>query len=178
MTRIIYVLPLLVITVLAFLFVQLLFKEDKLENINRPVPEFSLPIHTKDGAFLTQKDIEGEIAMVSFFASWCLPCAVEMGSFKILQREHAVRIYGIAYNNTPEELTPFLQKFGNPFYEIALDLHSEAAPSWGMAALPETFVIDAQNNIRYHHVGMVRPEHVEEIFLPIIANLKAEEQAR
>ncbi|MDH5722691.1 MAG: redoxin family protein [Alphaproteobacteria bacterium] len=178
MTRVIYVLPLLVIAILAYLFVQLLLKEDTIELINRPVPEFSLPLFAQEGKNLTQKDLEGNIAVVNFFASWCLPCAVEMQSFKIMQREHAIRIFGIAFNNRPEEVDIFIKKFGNPFYEIALDQNSQAAPAWGMNALPESFVIDAKNRIRYHHIGMVRPEHIEEIFLPIIAKLKAEEQNR
>ena len=55
MTRVSYILPLAVLAVLAYLFVQLLLKEDTLEIINRPVPEFSLPIYNKDeGQTLTR----------------------------------------------------------------------------------------------------------------------------
>ncbi len=163
---------------LAILFAQLLLKEERPEMLKRPMPSFSVPLYENQDKNVTEKDLIGQVAVVNFFASWCLPCALEHGRLTTLKEEHGVPVFGIATNDDPEDIKKFLGKFGNPFVKIGVDLDSELSPLWGLSATPESFIIDAKGNIRYHHVGMIRPEHVDEIFMPVIEYLRKEEQTK
>ncbi|MGZ4955569.1 MAG: DsbE family thiol:disulfide interchange protein, partial [Methylobacter sp.] len=55
-----------------------------------------------------------------------------------------------------------------------MDQDGRIGIDWGVYGVPETFVIDKQGVIRYKHTGPVTLEDVQQIFLPLIAKLQAE----
>ncbi len=125
--------------------------------IDKPVPEFELaPIEGMKGPGLAAADLRnGQVTLVNFFASWCVPCRVEHPILTELVERDGVRLVGINYKNEPEEARAWLAELGNPYAQIGADTSGRAGIEWGVYGLPETFVIDKQGRIRYRHVGPI-----------------------
>lgn len=126
--------------------------------ISQPVPEFELPpIEGVDTPGLSQSDLReaGEITVVNFFASWCLPCRAEHGVLTRMADEQGIRLVGVNYKDKPEDAAAWLDELGNPYLRIGSDQSGRAGIEWGLSGVPETFVIDASGVIRHREVGPV-----------------------
>jgi len=124
--------------------------------IDQPVPEFELgPIEGMTGPGLKTADVTGgQITLVNFFASWCVPCRLEHAFLMELKGHEDIRLVGINYKNEPEEARTWLAELGNPYAAIGADTTGRVGIDWGVYGLPETFLIDAQGRIRYRHAGV------------------------
>lgn len=142
--------------------------------IGRPVPEFSLPpIEGRDDG-LSSADLAGEVSIVNFWASWCVPCRVEMPMLNELAEADAVTIYGVNYKDAPDAALRFLAELGDPYDRIGADRNGRTAIDWGVYGLPETYVIDAEGQIAYKHIGAFNRQSLEEDILPVVRQLQAE----
>lgn len=128
--------------------------------IDRPLPEFSLPPATNGIPGASRADfIGGEPKLLNIWASWCLPCIAEAPQLEAL-KEEGVEVIGIAIRDKPEDVANFLERHGNPYSRIGADDISSLQIEIGAAGVPETFVIDAQGNIRHQHIGDIRESDV------------------
>lgn len=117
-----------------------------------PAPDQNRALHglsTPTTSRLT--DFRGQIVILNFWASWCLPCADEA---PILERAHrklaaakAGTVLGVTFNDTPDDSRGFVKQHGLT-YPSLLDPGTPFADRYGVRALPETFVIDGQGRIR------------------------------
>lgn len=98
----------------------------------------------------------GQAHLVNLFASWCVPCRVEAPVLATLAAD-GVRIDGIAVRDTPAAVARFLQHSGDPFASVRLDVRGQVQAALGVAGLPETYVVDRDDVIRYRHRGALRP---------------------
>ena len=86
------------------------------------------------------------VTLVNFFASWCVPCAVEAPTLTALKAE-GVRIVGIAWKDDPAKTRDFLARNGNPYETVFVDREGTAAIDFGITGVPETYLVDAQGRI-------------------------------
>ena len=141
--------------------------------INRPAPDIALEaVPTLDRPGFSTSDIaKGEITLINFFASWCLPCRAEHPLLTALAEEEAVDLIGVNYKDEPDDVRAWLEQLGNPYIRIGRD-SGRGAIEWGVYAMPETFVIDGEGNIRLHHRGPISTKDLKESILPVIRALK------
>jgi len=111
--------------------------------------------------------------MLNVWASWCVSCRDEHPLFVALAKERLLPIVGLNYKDQPDEATAWIQQFGNPYAVIAADIEGRAGIDWGVIAVPETFIIDQQGNIRYKHTGPVNPQVMADTIVPLIQQLQA-----
>lgn len=131
--------------------------------IGKPMPEFALPPAIPEAPGLSRADLaSGEPRLLNIFASWCLPCAVEAPQLQALA-ERGVIIDAIAIRDTPEAVSRFLARYGNPFQRIGSDVRSSVQLDLGSAGVPETFVIDGKGVIVHQHIGDIRAEDIPEL---------------
>lgn len=141
--------------------------------IGRPVPEFTLPPIEGRADGLASADLSGEVSIVNVWASWCVPCRVEMPLLVELAATDRVTIHGINYKDDPEAALAFLAELGDPYTRIGADRNGRVAIDWGVYGLPETFVIDAEGRIAYKHVGPFDRQMLDEDILPVVRRLQA-----
>ena len=121
MTRVLYLLPLLIFLVLAeYLFVSLRPGHDVQElpsaMIEKPSPQFDLAGLGSDKT-LALDALKGHPAVINFFASWCVPCRIEHPLLMRLAEQDHLPLYGVAYKDKPEE-----------FRQAARDLRRSVSP--------------------------------------------------
>lgn len=128
---------------------------DALEG--REAPAFTLP--TIDGGEVSSKSLEGHPVVLNFWATWCGPCATEHPALLALARRYrpkGVTFLGVLYNDDAEKAISYLAKHGQAYPNL-LDPGQRVAIDFGVAGVPETFVIDAQGRIAKKYVGPIDP---------------------
>lgn len=88
----------------------------------------------------------GEPVIVNFFASWCTPCEAEH-PFLMDMRASGANLVGVLYKDQTEKGAQLLARKGDPFARVALDTDGSAGIAFGIAGVPETFLIDGQGQI-------------------------------
>ena len=122
-----------------------------------PAPDFTLPDMTGDDARLA--NYEGQVLLLNFWATWCLPCRAEMPwfvTFQALFADRGFAILGVSVDEPGWEVVrPFLDQ--RPVnYRIALaDTTDRLAPFGPINILPTTWLIDRKGRIAAEHVGLV-----------------------
>jgi len=110
---------------------------------SRPAPQITLAtLAGGDMAF----GAPGQPVIVNFFASWCTPCEAEH-PFLMDMRARGANVVGVLYKDQPEKGATLLARKGDPFAQVALDPDGSAGIAFGIAGVPETFLIDAQGQI-------------------------------
>jgi thiol-disulfide isomerase/thioredoxin len=111
-------------------------------------PAFSLTVLGQSGPKLSLAEYAGRPLIVNFFASWCEPCQKETPLLaKFYRTEHAkVAIVGLDENDVMANAMSFTHKEGVG-YPVGFDPEATAASAYGVAALPQTFFLDARHRI-------------------------------
>lgn len=125
----------------------------------KPLPEFSakkLDAPNSIATILTNEDIKGP-ALLNVWATWCPTCRDEHETLNVLKGQ-GITIYGVNYKDDPTLAYQWLEDLGNPYLFNFLDMSGAAGIELGVYGAPETFFIDANNVIKYRHVGAILPD--------------------
>lgn len=143
--------------------------------INEPLPEFDLPPIDGRSAGASHADLEGRVALVNVFASWCIPCAIEHPVLMTVSRsEPDLLLAGINWKEKPGEGGAWLARHGDPYDVVGDDAEGRAAIDFGVTGAPETFIVDAKGAIRYKQVGPITEDIWARDIKPIVDRLQAE----
>lgn len=97
-----------------------------------------------------------QIVILSFWATYCLPCAVEIPELEKFAKKHVnepVKVLLVSIDEQGEDIVaPFVQRY-NYTLPVLLDLYRKTAGRYGVKALPSLFVIDPEGVIRYSSSG-------------------------
>ena len=110
----------------------------------------------------------GQVSVVNFWASWCVPCVQEHPVLVALKERTGVRVFGVNYKDQAAAARRFLGRYGNPYFAVGVDGNGRAAIEWGVYGMPETFVVNGRGEIVYKHVGPITPEALEAKIIPVI----------
>jgi len=135
---------------------------DGLVEDGKPVPGFS-----------STELANGNVSVVNFWASWCIPCAEEQPLLLDLQKRTGIALYGVNYKDDVVSARRFLGRYGNPFAAVGTDSAGRGAIEWGVYGMPETFVVNGNGEIVFKHVGPISPESMEKRLVPAIAKAQA-----
>jgi cytochrome c biogenesis protein CcmG/thiol:disulfide interchange protein DsbE len=139
--------------------------------IDQPTPDFALAgLGDKSG--LARADLASDVAVINFFASWCVPCRTEHPLLMRLSGDLKVPLYGIDYKDKPEAAARFLEQLGDPYRRIGVDRDGRVGIDFGVYGVPETYVIDKAGRIRLRHVGPLTAEDVAREIAPLVKALQ------
>ena len=140
---------------------------------NQALPAFSLPGLFGDpaGGFSDADLRSGGVAVINFFASWCIPCLSEHRYVKHLARDHGVRVYGVNLRDDPDQAHRWLRDLGDPYYRVGADPDGAAARRMRVVGIPVTLVVDRAGAIRYRHDGPLDQQTLRQRILPVVQTL-------
>lgn len=127
-------------------------------------PDFSLPSVAGDTVKLSAAYPKGPVVL-SFWATWCVPCPEEMKQLQQLYdkyRERGLQVIATSIDGskTVASVRPFVT--GRRFtYPVLLDTNNDVKRLYQVTAVPTVFVINATGEIAYHHVGYRPGDEVE-----------------
>ena len=115
-------------------------------------------------------DQKGKVVVLNVWASWCDPCQSEM---PLLQRTHdriapkGGMVLGIDTQDSPDAALEFLREKRITFPSLR-DRDREYGRKFGVAAYPETFLIDRTGKIAALKRGPVTQEWLDEELAPLL----------
>jgi cytochrome c biogenesis protein CcmG/thiol:disulfide interchange protein DsbE len=97
-------------------------------------------------------DYRGEVLMINVWATWCLPCRVEMPSIEALNKDYApkgLKILAVSIDDpgTDSTIRAFAKQYGLTF-EILHDPQGKISQLYDVTGYPETFILGKDGVIR------------------------------
>ncbi|HXG64016.1 MAG TPA: cytochrome c biogenesis protein CcdA [Blastocatellia bacterium] len=128
-----------------------------------PLPDVSLKL--LEGGSLDPKSLRGKVALIDFWATWCVPCISEIPMFNQLTKEYKDKGFEMIAVSLDEEgaakVKPFLKEYPMNYTQVIGDASVAASFKVDDSALPVAFLVDKQGRIRYKHVGVTKKEVFE-----------------
>jgi len=116
-------------------------------------PGFSL--QSRDGNTVSLGDLQGQVVMVNFWATWCGPCREEMPHLEALYQRYSdlgFTLLGVNVEEDSSGADEFLAETPVSF-PILFDPGNEVSEMYDVIAMPSTVLIDRSGNMRFIHHG-------------------------
>ena len=110
----------------------------------RPKQAADFTVSLLDGATIKLKAQRGKPVLMNFWATWCAPCREEMPAMERLYLKHRQRgfvLLAVSVDSDVSLVKPFLEKLKLTF-PVTLDAKMDLANTYGVRALPASFLID------------------------------------
>jgi len=110
----------------------------------RPKQASDFSVSLLGGQTLELKGQRGKPMLINFWATWCAPCREEMPAMERLYVKHRERgfvLLAVSVDTDAALVKPFLEKYRLTF-PVALDARMDLANTYGVRALPASFLID------------------------------------
>ncbi len=119
-----------------------------------PISLFKL----ESNKYFRSKELLGEkILVVSFFATWCVPCAKEIPELIKMSNEFGddFQFLLVDVNEKRDLVKKHVAEKGITL-QVILDKYGKVFESFSGVTLPLLVVIDKKGQITYHHTGYVK----------------------
>jgi len=131
---------------------------------------------TLDGDTVRSTDLEGQVVVLNFWATWCGPCRLEMPSLQKLHERRAqdgVVVLGLATDvGGVAPIRSFLHERGIT-YRVGRATREQRRAFGGIPGIPTTFIVDRSGVVRHKVVGYFAPPALN----AAVARLAADGQA-
>lgn len=128
--------------------------------VGQTLPDLTLE-YLEDEGSLTFSELEGSVAVINVWASWCVPCRIEHPALTAASAAYAdrgVRFVGLLYQDRAAPAVAFLDELGRgENYSYVVDADSRATVELGVFGVPETYFVDADGIVRGKVQGQVNP---------------------
>jgi thiol-disulfide isomerase/thioredoxin len=135
--------------------------------VGKPMPAVDLAPLTGDASSITLDDLDGKVALINFWATWCPPCRHELPDIAALQQAYAgddrVRILPVTYESPPDPLDSLRKSTTTLLDQMDLELTTYADPDLrtqsafsqvgSFRGFPTTVLLDGRGVIRTVWVG-------------------------
>ena len=118
---------------------------------SQPAPGFTLT--SRAGKPVSLADLKGQVVMINFWASWCGPCRQEFPALDEMYKKYkpmGFEMVGINVESEKADAEKFLGATPVSF-PILFDPDNKVSGTYGVSAMPTTFLVDRQGRLRWQH---------------------------
>lgn len=90
--------------------------------------------------------------LVHFWATWCPICKAEQGSIEAMHQDQYNIITVAMQSGSSKSISGFMQAEGTSF-PVINDADGRISASWGVRAVPASFIVDSDGQIRFVEIG-------------------------
>ena len=130
-------------------------------KVGDEAPTFFVRDLTEQNFFFSDTLKTGKPAVLSFFATWCGPCRVEMPVLDTLSQSYSdinfylVNVSGLTQGKSkmkedPVKVKKMVDDLGVNL-KVLMDKYGKVAEKYGVKFLPRLVVIDAKSKVHYIH---------------------------
>ena len=134
------------------------------ENTYEDLKEFKSKDLYSDNEISSEKIfVNSDYYILNIWASWCGPCRKEHPKLMELSKKSSVKLIGINYRDNSKNAKNFINKFGNPYSFIFVDMNGIISIELGAYGVPETFIINKDKKIIKKFIGSLDDKSFNEI---------------
>lgn len=113
---------------------------------------------TLAGDSVALADLRGEAVLLNVWATWCVPCRVEIPELQALHEAHAddgLRVVGVTVDARAamDDVRDFIAELGMT-YDVWWDPDQTVLNRFGAHGVPFSVLIDRDGQVRWRHLGM------------------------
>jgi cytochrome c biogenesis protein CcmG/thiol:disulfide interchange protein DsbE len=121
---------------------------------------------TIDGAQTSLADRRGKWVVVNFFATWCVPCRLEHPDLIRFAQQHTTigdaAVLGVVFGDNTQAVKEFRDKEGGD-WPMLTDPSGRIAIDFGVAGVPESFLVDPDGVVVAKIVGGIRAPDLDRL---------------
>ena len=118
-------------------------------------PQFSIPLY--NGGTFSLSEQRGQVVVVNFWASWCIPCRSEAPMLERVWKKYKDRgvvFIGVDYVDTEGEALKFLKEFGIT-YPNGPDIGTDTSHRYRIQGVPETYFVGKDGMLSGNRIGPI-----------------------
>jgi cytochrome c biogenesis protein CcmG/thiol:disulfide interchange protein DsbE len=145
-------------------------------EIGQMAPKFNLEFfegYEWDGKTTASlDDLNGQIVVMNFWASWCVECRAETDDLEAAWQKYAdqgVVFLGVAYADVEPNSIAYMKEFGVTFPH-APDLGTRISNDYEITGVPETFIIDQNGEIAHVQIGPINGSTLDAVIDQLLAD--------
>lgn len=122
-------------------------------EVDALAPPFTL--NTLRGNPVNLTDLQGQIVIINFWATWCVPCLTEMPELQAIHEDYSDNgVYLIAVNlgESRSTVQSWVDDFGFTF-TVALDTERQVEQRYQLRGQPTTVIIAPDGTIKHIEYG-------------------------
>jgi len=138
-----------------------------------PVPD--IEFQTLAGKPFRLTELRGQVVLLNFWATYCLPCREEIPALNSLQHDlqaQGLKVVGASVDDTIDGVNVYQKEVAKFDYQVLLG-GSEAKTKFEQSVLPTTYLIDRQGRIRQKIIGARDRAGWEAALKPLLAETPA-----
>ena len=132
--------------------------------LGKPAPD--LAGRTIDGQAFDLRRSRGDWVLVNFFATWCVPCRDEHADLVAFSERHRqtgdATVVAVIYDDSEGAVREFRQDEGGD-WPMVVDPKGRVALEWGVAGVPESYLVSPDGVVVAKVVGGVRLSSLESL---------------
>jgi cytochrome c biogenesis protein CcmG/thiol:disulfide interchange protein DsbE len=133
--------------------------------LGKPAP--AVESQTVDGEPFTLAAGRGRFLVVNFFATWCTPCQEEHPELVAFEEAHAaqgdVSLVSVVFDDQADTVRDFFAEKGGD-WPVVTDPDGRIAFDYGVAQVPETYVVGPDGRVLAKLTGGVTAAGLERLF--------------
>ncbi len=124
-------------------------------EIGAQAPDFAL--RDLEGNEVRLSDYRGKTVLLTFWATWCGPCRLEMPAFEeryLELKDDGFTVLGLNYDEPVEDVSGFRDELGLSF-PLLLDPGGSVQRLYRIRGYPSSIFVDPQGVVRVVHIGLI-----------------------
>ena len=124
-------------------------------------PVSELKLHNRNGSSFSLESLKGQVVVLDFWASWCVPCRTSFPFLDALQARYesqGLRVVGLTLEDNEDAINTFLDAALVRF-TIVRDPSGHAGEVFNVVAMPTTFLLDREGRVAARFEGGDKRTH-------------------